>query len=111
MSGPADEATAPATELRVDRWIAPYFRDMSLWPVMLVVTAHLVLGIALALLDATRHLGRFGIAVLLGAAVGTAAALRADLRRGRLGVTSRFLLVMWAGGALTAWAADHWGLY
>lgn len=95
----------------VDRMIAPYFAEPSLWPVLLVLLAHGVLGVGVALLDAIRDGMGFGAISLGFIAVGTLFALAGDLRRRHIGFTSISLLCSWAFGALTAWAADHYGLY
>lgn len=94
-----------------DRLLAPYFRDPALWPVTIVLLAHLVLGIAIAALDAWRDgMGYGGIALGLLAAASLASWLR-DARGRRFGPTSWMLLVCWALGVGCAVAADRFALY
>ena len=96
---------------RIDRVIAPYFAEPALLPVLLVLLAHGVLGVAVALLDTLR--GGFGFAAIaLGlTVVGTLASLAGDLRRRHFGVTSGSLLSFFVLGALLAWAADRYDYY
>ncbi len=94
-----------------DRVVAPYFREPGLWPVTIVLLAHGVLGVGVALLDAVRNGMGFGLVALVLVGAGTGAAFARDLRRGRLGLTSGSLTTFWVLGALCAWAADHYGFY
>jgi hypothetical protein len=96
---------------RVDRAIAPYFREPALWPVTIVLLAHGVLGVGVALLEALRSGMGFSLVSLVLLLVLTVWSLARDLRIRRCGVTSASLIVCWSFGALTAWAADHYGLY
>lgn len=95
----------------VERAVAPFFRDSGLWPVTAVVIAHLVLGVAVLLLEAARGPGAFSLAVLAGAALGSLAVLAHAARRRRLGPLGATVLASWALGALAAWGADRAGLY
>ena len=103
---------AAARELsRVERALAPFYRDMGLWPVTIVVVAHLVLAVAVLLLELARGAGGFaltGFAVLVVASV---SALGHDVARRRLGALGATVLGSWIAGAVAAWAADRWGLY
>jgi hypothetical protein len=92
-------------------WLAGYFREPVLRPVLIVLLAHGVLALAIAMLDTVRRQGTLGILVLTGTAAATAWALRRDWMRRRVGLASPTLLGLWAVGALTAWAADHFQLY
>lgn len=98
-------------ESRLDRAIGPYFREPGLWPVMLVLVVHLVLGAGMALLDAWRSRAGFAVGTLVVAGSATLAVVASDLRRRRLGLASRVLLASWALGAVAGWAADRWGIY
>ena len=91
--------------------LAPYFRDMALWPVAIVLLAHVVLGIAVATLSAWRSgLGHGFFASALLLALSLASWLR-DLRRLRFGITSRVLLGSWLAGIACAIAASRYGIY
>ncbi len=94
-----------------DRIIAPYFREPGLLPVTIVLLAHGVLGVGVALLDAVRGGMGFGLIALLLVGAGTGLAFTRDLRRRRLGLASGSLATCWVLGALCAWAADHYGFY
>lgn len=94
-----------------DRAIAPYFREPALWPVAIVLIAHGILGIGVALLDAIRSGMGYGLVALVLVGAGTGYAVVSDLRRRRLGVASRALLACWVLGALAAWGADRYGWY
>ena len=94
-----------------DRAIAPYFREPMLWPVAIVLVAHGVLGIGVALLEALRNGVGFGLVALVLVGFATAWALLRDARRRRFGATCITLATCWTLGALAAWAADHYGLY
>ena len=94
-----------------DRAIGPYFRESALWPVAIVLLAHGVLGIGVALLDAIRSGMGYGLVALALIGVGTGSSLVSDLRRRRLGIASGALLACWVLGALAAWGADRYGWY
>ena len=94
-----------------ERWVAPYFREPSLWPVMLVLVAHAVLGLGIALLEVRRGAGGFAwLSVALGVACLAGAAVR-DARRGSAGLASGICLSIWALSVATAWLADRYDLY
>jgi hypothetical protein len=94
-----------------DRVIGPYFREPALWPIAIVLLAHGILGIAVALLHAVRSGMGFGLVALVLVGTGTGASLVSDLRRRRPGITSGALLACWTLGALAAWVLDRNGLY
>lgn len=95
----------------VERAVAPFFRDSGLYPVTAVVVAHVVLAIAVLLLDVVRTPGPFSIAALAALALATLEVARRGLARRRLGPLGATLLASWLLGALAAWAADRAGLY
>ncbi len=103
--------TAARTPSRVERALAPFFRDMGLWPVTIVVVAHLVLAIAVLLLEIWRGPGDFAIAGLVVVALVSIAALGHDVARRHFGALGATVLGSWLAGTLSAWAANHWGLY
>ena len=52
----------------VDRWVMPYITDSTLWPVLLVIMAHVVAFVAPVLLFAVRDRHYVAIATALGLA-------------------------------------------
>ena len=103
--------TAARDPSRVERALAPFFRDMGLWPVTLVIVAHLVLAIAVLLLELRRGPGGFAIAGFGLVALVSLAALGHDVARRHLGALGATVLGSWIAGVVSAWAANHWGLY
>lgn len=95
----------------VERAVAPLFRDSGLYAVTAVLVAHLVLAIAVLLLDVVRDPGPFSVAALGALAAATLEVWRRDLARWRLGALGATLAASWALGALSAWGADRLGLY
>ena len=96
---------------RVERALAPFFRDMGLWPVTVVVVAHLILAVAVLLLELARGPGGFAIVGFAVVALASVAALGHDAARRRLGALGATVLGSWIVGVISAWAANHWGLY
>jgi hypothetical protein len=70
-------------------WLEPFFRDSTLWPVLIAAAAVFVVIGAWAMLTAWVDRNPFSLAALLGMAWGSADALIRDWRDGR----SRLLLV------------------
>ena len=95
-----------------DRWIEPYFRDPSLWPVLAVAIAILVTLVAAVLLLAVvdRNLPA-AAALLLLAWMSGDATLRQLRARGRLGLAGRLVISVWALGVLAALAARAAGIF
>lgn len=100
-----------ASEPLVDRCVAPFVRDLGLWPVTLVLLLHAALGVAIALADVWRAPSGWtlGALTLLGGASVTC--FGRDLVERRFGLASRALALCWALGALGAWGAARSGLY
>jgi hypothetical protein len=96
----------------VEGWILPYLRDSTLWPVLVVVIAHVVPFIAPMLLLAIRDLRVSAMGALLVIAYVTFAGARWEVRNGgRLGALSAVLAVTWAVGAIVAYVADRNALF
>ena len=96
---------------RVDRFLAPYFTEPALLPVRIVLLAHVVLAIAVAVLDTWRSFAGFAVLALLlmiGASLVSGAF---DWRHGRVGIVGRTWLLCWPLGLGCAWFADRWELY
>ncbi len=106
----ADEPT-PATEDApaqdaIDRWVMPYVRDSSLWPVLLVVMAHVVAFIAPVALFAIRDRHVPAMIALAGTAYLTFGVVRYDISRSRRpAALSLIMLIIWA----TSFAAAYYG--
>ena len=110
---PPDRAPAPEPEARgLERWIAPYFRDSTLWPVLAVAAATAVTGLASLLLLAAVDKSPYAAAgVLVLAWIGVDVALRERRALGRTGLAGRSLLALWALGVAAALAAWSGGLF
>ena len=94
-----------------ERWIAPYFRDSSLWPVLVAAAAILVTLLATLLVLAVGDRNLAAIAALLGVAWMSADATLRELRsRRRLGPLGIAILALWLLGAAAAIAARRGGL-
>jgi hypothetical protein len=98
-------------ERSVDRWIAPFFHDSTLYPVSIAATAiGVTLGSTLILLAfADRNL--FALAALLLLVWMSADAVYRDLRRRRLGLASRAIAALWALSLIGAGAAIWFGIF
>jgi hypothetical protein len=82
-----------------ERWLAPYFRDSTLWPVLAVATA-----------SVDRNL--YAAAALTALAwMSSDALLRERRARGRVGLAGRSLAALWALGAAAALAVWRAGLF
>jgi len=95
----------------VERAVAPFFRDTALYPVTAAVVGHVVLAIALLLLDVVRSPGPFASAALVALVLATLEVWRRGLARRRIGPLGATLVASWLLGALAAWAADRFDLY
>jgi hypothetical protein len=95
----------------LDRWIEPYFRDSTLWPVLVVAAAIAVTLVAALLVLAVVDRNLYGMGALLALGWSSADATWRDLRaRRRIGLVSGAILVVWALGAAAALAARRSGL-
>ena len=95
-----------------DRWIEPYFRDSTLWPVLIVAAAILATLVAAVLLLAVvdRHL--YAMAALLVLAWMSGDALLRQVRaQRRVGLVGGCILGVWALGAAAAIAARLAGIF
>lgn len=96
---------------RLERLIAPYFREPTLWPVLLVLLVHAAVVLAVLLLAAVRARGLAALAAMALLLVLSADGVRRDLQRRRLGLVSRAVGVIWILAALAAWGAHRTGIY
>jgi hypothetical protein len=98
-------------ERSIDRWIAPFFHDSTLYPMVIVAAAiGVTLGSTLVLLAAADR-NPFAAAALLLLLGMSADAVYHDFRRGRLGLASRAIAVLWALSVLGAGAVAWWGIF
>jgi hypothetical protein len=102
----------PPARRSLDDWLEPYFRDSTLWPVLVVAAAVLVTFAAALLLLAVadRKLSAMAaLALAFGASVD--AAWREWRAQRRLGLASRALLGVWALATVVAFAANRLGIF
>lgn len=120
MSGPGEpapperpgSARAPEGDSRLERFVLPYLRDPTLWPVLLVVIGHAAAFLVPMLLLGLRDRRPSALAALLGAAVLTGAGVRAEARAvGRPGAFSGALAATWLLAAGAAFAAHRYGIF
>ena len=125
MSSDEDEASPPgspriveptseptnADEWWVDRFILYPARDPTLWALLLVVVAHFAAFIASACLTALRTGHPLGVSISLLLLVGTAGAVRAEIRRkGKAAGLTWLLLATWLLSGGVAYVGDRFGL-
>src|SRR5262245_56072304 len=90
----------------VERWLAPYFRDPTLWPVLAVATASAVTGLASLLLLAAVDRSVYAAAALIAVGwMSVDVSLRERRGRGRIGLAGRALLALWTLALAAALAA------
>lgn len=92
----------------VDLWIMPYIRDSSLWPVLIVLVAHVVAFVTPVLLFAVRD-ARIGPMIAIGVlAILTVKGFRWEMRTRRaFGAISWLIVVCWTASAIAAYFADR----
>jgi hypothetical protein len=100
----ADDAEEAPTQDAVDRWVMPYVSDSTLWPVLIVVLAHIAAFIAPVVLFAVRDRHYPAMVAVLGTLYLTYGILRYDLRRFRRPATLSLLaLITWITSLLAAY--------
>jgi hypothetical protein len=96
----------------LDRWVEPYFRDSTLWPVLVVAAAIAVTLVAALLVLAVVDRNLYGMGALLALGWMSVDATWRDLRaRRRIGLVSGAVLAVWALGAAAAVAARRSGIF
>ncbi|MGH0034108.1 MAG: hypothetical protein ACQGVK_03685 [Myxococcota bacterium] len=96
----------------LESWVAPYVRDPTLWPVLIVVVVHLIAFLAPALLLSVRDGGIGSSATIAVSAGATTLAVAQEWRiRGRPAELSWVLLASWLASAGLAWVADRHDLF
>lgn len=93
----------------VDLWVMPYLRDSSLWPVLVVLIAHVVAFIAPLMLYAVRD-ARGGPMIGMGiVAFFTIRGFRWEMRtRNQFGAISWLIVVSWVASAVAAFFAGRY---
>lgn len=92
--------------LAIGRWLLPYVIEPTLWPVTLVVLAHVVAFIAPLMLLAWRDgVGSAWVVLGLSGAL-SLAGMAAEIRSAhRPGLAWAIIVPTWLASAATAWAA------
>jgi hypothetical protein len=97
---------------RVDRFVMPFVRETTLWPVLAVVIGHAGVLIALAILEAVRDRNPIGWLALTALAL---LSLRVPVyevrRRRRPGALSAVTAASWLLATGLAAVAHHYGAY
>lgn len=103
--------TAPSWPEWVEDWVLPYIAEPALLPVLLALLGHVVVVIAPLVLALVRTGSGYAAAGLLALAVGSAVAVRWELKvhRAPSGVTAT-VVGTWAVSLLAAWGADRLGV-
>jgi hypothetical protein len=104
------EAPQPASR-RLERLVAPFFEEPTLWPVLIVLTAHAVLIGALVLALALRERNLFAAAALSLLVVATADVSLRLARARRFGRLGWSLLTLWVASAIGAVLATRFDLF
>jgi hypothetical protein len=94
----------------VERWVLPYVNIPALLPVLIAVMGHIVILVALVVLEAWRSRNPFAIAATVLLLAGTVRVLFEEWRRlRRLGPLSATLAIAWLATIGTVALADHYG--
>ncbi len=95
----------------IERWVLPYFRDSSLWPVLLVVLGALIGFVGIAVLFAVRDHKPLGIVSTGLLIIASLRAIRWEWRlHGRAGPISVALGLVWFLASAAAWFGARSGL-
>ena len=96
----------------LDEWVAPYFEEGTLWPVLFALLAHLTVLIALLFLQAYRSGAPWAWAgiVFLGL-IAFDLCRREVLVRGRPAGLTLTVVLVWIAGGVTAALTGHWGIF
>ena len=105
---PPEPQCEPSDRDWVDRFILPFVREPTLWPVLIVLIAHAVAFIGPALLFAVRDGGRGWAAALALLALLSLAVVRFEWRRDqRLAALSAVTAVTWLGSVAFAYVSHR----
>ena len=108
----AGEVSASGYDPWVERWILPFVRESTLWPILIVIIGHASAFMTAALLIGLRE-GRFAAAVaVLGLLFISGNVVRYEWARvGRPGALAGVVLATWLLTGLLAYLADRYGLF
>jgi len=96
----------------IENGVMPYVREPMLWPVLLVVIAHVVAGIAPLLIFAVRDGSRASTATLIVLGAATLLGIGMELRgRRRPGTLSVILLATWLASVGGAFLSLRYNLF
>lgn len=99
-------------ESRIDRVVLPFVRDPALWPILVILIAHIAAFVAPVLLFALREGRIASFAALFGLAGLSVGLVRHEWReRGRPGPLCGLTLATWLVAIAAAFAADRYGIF
>ncbi len=105
-----DEPEKPG-QSRLERHVLVYVRDPLLWPVLVVVIAHVAVFVAPLMLSAARDAQPTVVALLAVLGLLSGAGVLAELRRRRRpGAVCVLLGSTWLLSAVVAFTADRYGI-
>ena len=93
-----------------DSWIRPYVVESTLWPVLIVVLAHIAAFVAPVVLFALRDRRIPSMAALAVLLVASGSAIGVDVAKRRVGLITGLVLAAWAITGLFAYFAGRWHL-
>lgn len=105
---PVDPHSHPG---RFARFVAPFFEEPTLWPVLVVLAAHAVLIGAVLLAFAIRSHNPFAMAALALLAVATGDVLLRRVRARSLGRVGWSVVTLWITSAIGALLAARWHIF
>ncbi len=112
MSEPDTGATVSPYDPWVERWILPFVRESTLWPILLVIIGHAAAFLTAALLIALRDRRPAAGVALLGLLFLSASVVRYEWTRvGRPAALAGVLLATWLLSGALAFVADRYGVF
>ncbi|MBW2269454.1 MAG: hypothetical protein JRH16_12835 [Deltaproteobacteria bacterium] len=106
------EAEEEGLEGGWENWVLPYIHDSALWPVLIVIVAHVVAGMIPLLISAVRE--RWIPAIVLTAWLGFLSykLCRNDVKQhAGLSAIGWLLIITWLLGGTAAYFSDRTGLF
>ena len=106
------EPAVPGWPVWIETWVLPYVREPSLWPVLVALLGHVVVGIAPLVLYVVRTGSVEAGLVLVGLVLASVGLVGFEVFRFRWpgGVTAA-LVATWATSLGLAWVADRTGTF
>lgn len=106
------EPAAPGWPLWIETWVLPYVREPTLWPVLVALLGHVVVGIVPLVLFVVRSGSVRGGLVLGGMVVGSLGLFGFEVFRFRRpGAVSVVVGATWVVSLGLAWLADRTGVF